>query len=292
MVATTLRSLIVASCLLLTAAACKKAPKDPQAAKLGSILSKRISSVTAYDVCWVTTGTTFQVDTQSTTPLSPTLEHAAFKSGRYLWARGWVTDTQTFRKMSGAAETGWVGGGFFKRQWSLIASKIKRGMPPIPDWRESSAMRYWAMFLSLPKAFPAHPIWRLEYDLSERLASGYGKVLNDYEVIDGRKCLRIDCRQEMVWLDSDTYEVRRTSRMVGGQAIGNTVCLSDYRPLQGTLTSIPWRIEMRVYDFGTTRPWSLSSRRVTSVEYIKVTSAFANDDVLDSIFSKSSSPGR
>ena len=132
------------------------------------------------------------------------------------------------------------------------------------------------MFLSLPKTFPADDIWRLEFDMSERLVSGKCKILNKIELVDGHGCLLIDCGPEFVWLDADMLVVRRTARKRKGQPIGHSIHLSDYRPLKGTLLSIPWRIEIRSYDFDPGKPISKASRRLIRVEYITVTRALAN----------------
>jgi len=138
---------------------------------------------------------------------------------------------------------------------------------PVPTLSDTEAWltRYWARFLSLPKTIPVHTVWRLEYDMSERLASGKCKILDKIQMVDGHKCLLIDCGPEFVWLDCDALVVRRTARKRGGKpSSGNSFHMSDYRPLPGTLLSIPWRVEMR---YGTT------------VWYYTVTRALANKAV-------------
>jgi hypothetical protein len=270
---------ILISVLSLTVA-CKKAPTDPSLARMATILSKRISSVKSFDIEWVTTGTIVRVETpvrvetgtSVPAPFGRGMERTAFKSGKFLISgrTGRIPKGNPLKRIRS-----WWGNMF--KQWPL----------PQPDGDELRVMQYWASFLCLPKTLPTLWIYRLDYDISERLASGKCKILDDSATIDGHKCLLFDCGPEYMWLDADQLLVRRTARKGRGQPTSNTITLSDYRPLKGTLLSIPWRVEIHSVDYGqkTSGSLVLSAPVAEHIQYWRVIKAFANDDVPDSIFS-------
>jgi hypothetical protein len=269
-----LRMIAILISVLSLAIACKKAPTDPSLARMATILSKRISSVKSFDIEWVTTGTTVRVETGTSVP-DPfgrgISQRTAFKSGKFLnfGRTGRIPKGNPLKRIRS-----WWGNMF--KQWPL----------PQPDGDELGVMQYWASFLCLPKTLPALWIYRLDYDISERLASGKCKILDDSATIDGHKCLLFDRGPDYMWLDADQLVVRRTARKGRGQPTSNTITLSDYRPLKGTLLSIPWRVEMHyILQEQKTSGSQVLLVPVDHIQYWRVIKAFANDDVPDSIFS-------
>jgi hypothetical protein len=256
--------------VLLACVACGKKPSDPRVRKMASVLDKRIASVKSFDISYVTTGTALSDEETGQ-------RRVVYKSGRYV-VRGFLVGYQAGRIRS-------------QRHWfRRLGVSLGVMKPPAPTplaYAETEVRHYWTLFLALPKNVPVDDNRRPYYFMSERLASGKGKVVKESEIVDGHECLLIEYGSEFVWneflwLDADELVVRCRALWRRGDSDYVSLHLRDYRPLEGSRLSIPWRVERRNVVKSSAQPTPatvLSAPPAVKIECIKVTRARANRGV-------------